>query len=89
MSDPIQITIEKPQSFSRIQLLFGFLIAIPQIFKLLFKSILAGIYMWIAAIVILFTGKYPDSMWEYNKEVAIYQFKLMMYLQNIVQQKPE
>lgn len=87
MSYPVSISLTRESSASRIQLLFGFLIALPDTIILFFKSILSSIYMFLAAWVILFTGKYPQSWWEYSKGVAITGAKLNAYMLNLTTKK--
>ncbi|MDG5816304.1 DUF4389 domain-containing protein [Chitinispirillales bacterium ANBcel5] len=63
--------IPRQEYFSRSELLlrsfFGWLyIAIPHFFLLFFAGIWSGILGFVAFWVVLFTGKYPQSMFEYQ-----------------------
>jgi len=87
MSYPVSISLTREASASRVQLIFGFLIALPDSIVLFFKSILASIYMFLACFTILFTGKYPQGWWEYSKGVAITSAQLQAYLMNLTTKK--
>lgn len=89
MSYAVSINLTRDPKASRIQLLFGSLIAIPDSIVLMFKSILMGIYTYIAWFAILFTGKYPQGMWEFSKGVAISSARLNAYLFNLTTKKGE
>ncbi len=77
----IKLTIQHQESYSRGELLlrsfFGaFYILLPHIFLMAFCQIWAGILSFIAWWVILFTGKYPQSFFEYQVKMIRWSVRL-------------
>lgn len=77
----MKLTIKKQESFSRGELLlrtfFGiFYIILPHYFILIFVSIWSSILTFISFWVILFTGRYPQSFFEF--QVGLYRWSLRL-----------
>lgn len=83
MSYPVSIKLEHPEKSSRLQLLFGWLIAIPSAIVLFFKWIGVSFIGALAWWVLLFTAKYPASWWAFVKNVYAEQVRLGFYLSNL------
>lgn len=64
----INVQVEKPENWSRLKLILRPLFMIIPILKLIIPMIIAAIYNILAWFAILFTGKFPDNMWEHNKK---------------------
>lgn len=62
---PITYNAEYPAKMSRLTTFFRCILIIPQAFVLYFVGIAAGIVSFIAWWVILFTGKYPEGMFDF------------------------
>jgi hypothetical protein len=84
----MNIGITHQDSYSRGQLLlrtfFGiFYIAIPHLFVLYFLMIVSGIFNFITFWAILFTGKFPSSMFDYQVNMIRWQLRLSARLNNL------
>ena len=79
----VNISMEKPERSSRAKLLFAPFFVIGPIFGLIFQSIGMGFLTLFASVAILFTGKYPEGMWNYNKKVFIKSTKLNAFLSHL------
>jgi hypothetical protein len=83
--------MEYPESLSRGTLLlkafFGFIYCVlPHAFMLLFRTLWGAILSFIAWWVVLFTGKYPQSTFEFNKGTILWSLRLnayMMYMTDV------
>lgn len=89
----MQLTIKHQESYSRMELLlrsfFGFLyIAIPHGFVLLFVGIWSNILTFISWWVILFTGKYPKSFFEFQVGLYKWSTRLQARLMNLTDGYP-
>ena len=89
----MKITITYQESYSRGELLlrtlFGALyIGIPHLFLMLFAQIWSGIITFLSFWVILFTGKYPQSFWEFNLGFMKWNLRLNAVLYNLVDGYP-
>ncbi len=65
MDYPITLKVEFPQKLSRLTTFFRVLMVIPQSIVIYFLGIVAGIVLIISWFGILFTGKYPKSLFDY------------------------
>ena len=64
--------------------IFGiFYIILPHLFLLIFMGLWGSILSFIALITILFTGRYPQSMFEYQVQLLKWQLRLSARLQNL------
>lgn len=89
----MKFEIKRQESYSRGELLlrtfFGaFYIALPHAFVLMFLGIWSGIINFIAFWTILFTGKYPESMWEFQVKYIRWNTRLSASLMNLVDGYP-
>jgi hypothetical protein len=80
---PVQFSLEYPTGLNRWMVLVKWLLAIPHFIVLYFLQIIAQIITIIAFFAILFTGKYPRSMFDFvvgytrwNDRVSAYTFFL-------------
>jgi hypothetical protein len=84
----MKLTIQHQESYSRGELLlrtfFGWLyILIPHGFILLFMALWSAILQFVAFWVILFTGRYPPSMFEFQVGLMKWSVRLSARLYNI------
>jgi hypothetical protein len=62
---PIEVKVEYPEKLSRLTTFFRALMAIPQYIVLYFVSIAAGVVLVISWFAIVFTGRYPKSLFSF------------------------
>lgn len=84
----MKLNVENQESYSRGELilrtLFGFIyIGIPHNFLLFFLGIASSIVTFIAFWAILFTGRYPQSMYEFQEKVMRWQLRVRARLLNL------
>ena len=84
----MKLTIQHQESYSRGELLlrtfFGWIyIIIPHAFILLFVSLWGAILQFVAFWVILFTGRYPQSMFEFQVGLMKWNLRVSARLYNI------
>lgn len=89
----MKLTITHQESYSRADLLlrtfFGILyITIPHMFLMIFANIWAGILGFIAFWVILFTGRYPQSFFEFQVGMLRWSLRVQARSQNLVDGYP-
>jgi hypothetical protein len=89
----MKMTITHQESYSRGQLLlrsfFGFFyIGLPHGFLLMFCGIWASILHFISFWVILFTGRYPQSFFEYQVGMLRWQLRVNARINNLVDGYP-
>jgi hypothetical protein len=89
----MQVNVRYQDSFSRGELilrtLFGFIyILIPHLLILLFVMIASSIIGFIAFWAILFTGKFPRGMWDFQMGVLRWNLRLNARLNNIADGYP-
>jgi hypothetical protein len=89
----MKFTITHQESYSRLELLlrtfFGWLyMAIPHGFLLMFLGIWSAILTFIAFWVILFTGRYPESMFEYQVGYNRWGLRLRARMMNLADGYP-
>jgi hypothetical protein len=90
----MELTITRQEKFSRGQLLlrtlFGFIyIMIPHAFIMLFVAIWAAILGFLAWWVILFTGKYPQSWFEFQVKLMNWGNRFSASISNLVDGYPQ
>jgi hypothetical protein len=88
MDYPVLISLNRESRSSRLHLFFAFFIALPVMIVLFFKGILGLIYHALAWWIVLFTGRYPQSFWEYNKNMAVANAQLSAYFSHLTDVKP-
>jgi hypothetical protein len=84
----MKLTIHHQETYSRVELLlrtfFGWLyIGIPHYFLLFFISIWAAILIFIAFWVVLFTGRYPKNMYEFQAGLMRWVLRLNARIYNL------
>lgn len=84
----MKLTIHHQETYSRLELLlrtfFGWLyIGIPHYFLLFFVSIWAAILIFIAFWVVLFTGRYPKNMYEFQAGLMRWGLRLNARIYNL------
>ena len=89
----MEFTVNRQESYSRMELLlrtiFGlFYIVLPHMFLLVFVGIWGAILSFIAFWVVLFTGRYPESWFEYQVGLIKWQTRLNLRLFNMADGYP-
>jgi hypothetical protein len=84
----MKLDITYQEKYSRGELLlrtfFGWIyIALPHMFLLMFMGIWGAILQFVAFWIILFTGRYPESMFEYQTGLMKWSVRLTARLYNI------
>jgi len=84
----MKLTIQHQEKYSRGELLlrsfFGWLyIVIPHMFILMFVSLWGAILQFVAFWVILFTGRYPQSMFEFQVGLLKWNVRLIARMYNV------
>jgi hypothetical protein len=84
----MKLDITYQEKYSRGELLlrtfFGWIyIALPHMFVLMFMGIWGAILQFVAFWVILFTGRYPESMFEYQTGLMKWSVRLTARLYNV------
>ena len=84
----MKLTITRQERYSRMELLlrtfFGWLyIALPHAFILMFVSLWGAILQFVAFWIILFTGRYPESMFEFQLGLLKWSVRLTARLYNV------
>jgi hypothetical protein len=90
---PMKLDIFQQETYSRAELLlrsiFGFIyIVIPHAFLLFFLSIWGAILSFLTFWVILFTGRFPESWFEYQLKLRRWTFRLNARLYNLADGYP-
>ncbi len=65
MTYPISVKVEYPEKLSRLTTFFRILMIIPHVVILYFLQIVAGIILIISWFAILFTARYPRSLFDF------------------------
>lgn len=89
----MKLIIQRQESYSRGELLlrsfFGVIyIVIPHMFLMTFVSIWSGILSMLAFWVVLFTGKYPKSWFEFQVKMFSWSLRLDASLSNLIDGYP-
>ena len=84
----MKLIVKHQEHYSRGELLlrtlFGFLyIALPHFFILMFVGLFGAILRFIAFWVVLFTGRYPQSMFEFQVNLMKWSVRIMARLWNL------
>jgi len=82
---PVKLAVDYPEKLSRgillLRLFFGWLyVGIPHGVCLIFYGIAACVLMVIAWFAVLFTGKYPRGMFDFNVGLCRWRVRVMAYL---------
>ena len=89
----MKLSITHQERFSRselvLRLFFGvFYIVLPHNFILFFLGLWGGILSFIAFWIILFTGRYPQSMFEYQEQLLRWRLRLNARISNLADGYP-
>lgn len=89
----MKLTITRQEDYSRGQLLlrsfFGFIYMIfPHIFIMMFCNLWASILSFISWWIILFTGRYPQSFFDYQVKMLRWSIRLTARMRNLVDGYP-
>lgn len=89
----MKLAIKRQDSYSRGELLLRtflgfFYILLPHAFVMLFLGIWSGILQFISFWVVLFTGKYPQSFFEYQVKMRNYGLRFSATVMNLVDGYP-
>jgi hypothetical protein len=89
----MKLKVKNQETYSRLELLlrtlFGFLyIILPHYFILFFVGIWGAILRFIAFWVVLFTGKYPKSMFEFQVGLLRWSLRLSARIYNVADGYP-
>jgi len=89
----MKLKVKHQESYSRLELLlrtlFGFLyIILPHLFILFFVSLWGAILRFIAFWVVLFTGRYPKSMFEFQVGLMRWSLRLSARIYNVADGYP-
>lgn len=77
---PLKVSVSYPERASRVALFFWPFILIPHMFLGIFYAIGLAFVSWIAMIVILFAGKYPEGMWNYSFGFLKFVTRIQFYM---------
>lgn len=89
----LSVQIERQQKYSRMELLMRtflgwFYIYLPHGFALFFLQIWSAILTFIAFISIIFTGRYPQSMFEFQTNLMRWSFRVQARMYNLADGYP-
>jgi len=85
---PLRISIEPASHYNRWSVAFRLFLVIPHIIVLIFLGIAQFIVSVIAWFAILFTGQYPEGLWDFTVGVSRWQARVMAYLCLFVDEYP-
>jgi uncharacterized protein DUF4389 len=79
MGYPIHFSVEYQERYSRLSTFFRVILVIPHLFVLFFYGIVAYICIFLAWFAILFTGRYPGSMFTLVSGFLSYSTRVNCY----------
>jgi hypothetical protein len=85
---PASIEIVEPASRSRLTVALRLLLAIPHLFVLAFVLLAWGLTTIVAWFIILFTGTYPQGLYEFGVGVLRWRLRVEAYLLLMVDEYP-
>ena len=85
---PADIRIEYPESSSRLTVLFRWIIIIPHWIVVYFLGTITSILVFFALLAVLFTGRYPDSMFDIIMGLNRWVYRVSAYGSLLVDQYP-
>jgi len=88
---PADLVIRYPEQSSRLLMFFLFFkpfLLIPHLFCLWFLSIAAGFIMFIAWFAVVFTGRYPKSLWDFMTGFYRWQTRVSVYMLGLRDEYP-
>lgn len=78
--DQFAFDVARPERLSRLLIFVKWLMILPHAFVLYFYGILAGITTFLAWFVILFTGTFPEQMWNLVYSYTRWNARLSVYI---------
>jgi hypothetical protein len=66
MQYPVELSVQYPEKLSRLTTFFRIFMVIPHVFLLYFITIAFGVIQFIAWWAILFTGRFPRSLFDFS-----------------------
>ena len=85
---PADLNIEYSERSSRLTTLFRWLLAIPHWIVVYFLDTIRGILVLFALLAVLFTGRYPDSMFEIIMAMNRWTYRVSAYGMLLVDEYP-
>ena len=91
---PANCSVEYPASSSRILALLGFLLwikavaVIPHIIAITFLGMIAYVLVIIGYLVVIFTGKYPRGLFDFQVGVMRWNFRINCWLIGLTDKYP-
>ena len=76
---PATLEIEYPEQSSRVKALFRWILAIPHWIITYFLGILIGIGVFCALVAVLFTGRYPRVLFDFNLGMNRWHYRVSAY----------
>ena len=76
---PVRFDVEYPESLSRWLIFVKWLLAIPHLFVLYLLGLIAGLFLLIAFLSILFTGKFPRGLFDFIVNVYRWNANVLAY----------
>jgi hypothetical protein len=88
---PFDLLARYPQRSSRLLMFFfpvRFFLLIPHLFVLWFLSIAAGFIMFVAWFAVVFTGNYPQGLWNFMVGYQRWLLRVNMYATGLTDEYP-
>jgi hypothetical protein len=79
MAYPVEFNVERKESYSRLTTFFRCIMVIPHAIVLGLWGIAAGVCVFISWWVILFTGKFPEGLFNFVRTFMRYQVRVLVY----------
>ncbi len=88
MQYPLELNIQPPERLSRLTSFFRLIMVIPQYIVLYFLQIAAAVVVFIAWWAILFTARYPQSLFKYMTWYMRWSTRVTLYLNLMTDKYP-
>jgi hypothetical protein len=91
---PVNCSVEYPESSSRFLALLGFLfwikmvVVIPHIIAITFLGMIAYVLVIIGYLVVIFTGKYPRGLFDFQVGIMRWNFRINCWLIGVTDKYP-
>lgn len=92
---PVKFEVEYPERSSRLLALLGIpvfvikqLLLIPHLILLYFLNLAAIVAVWFGYWAVLFTGRYPQSFFDFIVGVTRWQIRITVWLYSLVDKYP-
>ena len=85
---PADIHIEYPEQSARLTVLFRWLLVIPHLVVVYFIDMIAGLLVFFALLVLLFTGRYPESLFGIIMSMNRWMYRVSAYNALLVDRYP-